>query len=171
MPGKSPQEAVDSFLAPLQRALSCISDHVFVHRGGYALETPYAIAVESFKLRCESSLYFDAGLEYQIIKDSRPDYGHYRINTLAYTYILTGEDDKEIFAYQWQPKGKVKTLHLHLAWLGRKFHFPTGRISIEQVIRLLITEFKAKPRQQHKTDWHRILDYTQGRFERFRSWH
>lgn len=171
MAGKSEREAVQNFLRPLQQALSCITNKVLIHPGDYRLDIPYGLAVERFRLSSEQPLFLEIAIEYRIVKDERPDYGPYRINTLAYSYILSAEDGKEVFAYQWQPKSKVQSPHLHVTCLGRKYHFPTGRIAIEQVIRFLITEYKVKPRKERLQDWQEVLDQTQQRFERYRSWH
>ena len=40
-------------------------------------------------------------------------------------------------------------------------HLPTGRVSLEAVIRMLITEFAIAPR---RADWRRTLDRTEAAF-------
>lgn len=46
-------------------------------------------------------------------------------------------------------------------------HLPTGRIAIEDLLRIAITEFGARPR---RTDWQEVLDQTQGGYEAWRTW-
>mgnify|MGYP001271409931 FL=1 len=42
-----------------------------------------------------------------------------------------------------------------------KLHIPTGRVSIEAVIRMLITEFGVRPLRE---DWEKRLNETESRF-------
>jgi hypothetical protein len=54
--------------------------------------------------------------------------------------------EERLFAYHWHPTGAspVTWPHLHVldpASALRKVHLPTGRISLEEVLRLAVVEF------------------------------
>jgi hypothetical protein len=48
-----------------------------------------------------------------------------------------------------------------------RVHIPTGRITLEAVIRLAIEEFETPPL---RADWSAILDESQAAFEQWREW-
>ena len=113
-------------------------------------------------------------IQYEIIEvpeERRAEYGHYKISTRRYSYNMTAKDNKEIFAYQWQPEGTIKYPHLHTMYQGRKRHFPTGRISMEQVIKLVIYEYGVRTMKDRREDWESVLDENQKKFEKWRTWH
>jgi hypothetical protein len=81
-----------------------------------------------------------------------------------------------VFSYQWHPGGRspVTWPHLHLgagAEVGRtelaSAHLPTGRVSIEEVLRLAITELGVEPLRD---DWREVLERTQAAYETWRTW-
>src|SRR5262249_25712496 len=93
----------------------------------------------------------------------------------GYFYSLEETSEKEIITYQWHPSGPCKFPHLHLASsseLGaktlNKLHLPTGRIAVEQVLRLAVEELGVQPR---RADWSEILLNAQELFEKYRTWH
>ena len=58
---------------------------------------------------------------------------------------------------------------IHPERLGgiHKHHFPTGRVSLEDVLHLAIKEFGAKPA---RADWEEVLEETQATYEALRTW-
>lgn len=89
-------------------------------------------------------------------------------------------DGHEIIAYHWHPNqtdpgGRVVAFpHLHLrygAQVGRKqlqkAHLPTGRVAVEDLLRIAITEFGVSPL---RNDWEDILGNTQSLYEKWRTW-
>jgi hypothetical protein len=81
---------------------------------------------------------------------------------MAYFYSLQNEAGQEIVAFHWQPSAEHPDPHMHLgvgAQLGRKdiarAHIPTGRISLEEVLRFAITELGANPLRE---DWEGVLN-------------
>lgn len=85
--------------------------------------------------------------------------------------MLQAINGSEVIAYHWHAAsgGDVAFPHVHigigatggdtrmLAGRFHKAHFPTGVIAIEDVIRLAITEFGARPR---RPNWETVLDTT-----------
>lgn len=175
MAGKTPRQAVDQFLTPLQRALSCITDAVLQCRvptrasvhgaANLAPLTRLKAGAETFHLTVE--------LHFRIVEDAGPR-GPYRLTTIKYSYSLLDADEKEILAYHWHPDGDVAFPHLHIGCGARaarielhKAHIPTGRIALEDLLRMAINEFGIEPRRD---DWRDVLAKTQAAYEKWRTW-
>lgn len=86
---------------------------------------------------------------------------------VAYRYTLQDHEGKEIVPYHWHPEGRVTTLHFHLgagAAEGRlrpdlaTAHLPSGYISLQAVLRLVIVELGVRP---IRPDWDAVLRQTQ----------
>jgi hypothetical protein len=46
-------------------------------------------------------------------------------------------------------------------------HFPTGRVSVEEFLRLVIEAFDVRTRRR---DWRAVLQQTQAAFSKWRTW-
>jgi hypothetical protein len=92
------------------------------------------------------------------------------VRLVSYEYRLLDPNQREIIAFHWHPTGlsNVSDPHLHLSSrlnpieMGRNqepldlagMHIPTGFVTLEDVVRLLITEFGVTP---HRDDWDDLL--------------
>jgi hypothetical protein len=92
------------------------------------------------------------------------------VRLVSYEYRLLDLDQREIIAFHWHPTGlsNVTDPHLHLSSrlnpieMGRNqepldlvdMHIPTGFVTLEDVVRLLISEFGIAPRRD---DWGDLL--------------
>lgn len=124
---------------------------------------PYALVVGGkCSLMRDPSLALDIRMQYRIVEASG-DRGPYKVTITAYMYIVDDHRGREVFSYHWQPDGpKVKFPHLHVEHPAfKKAHFPTRRISLEEVLTLLIADFGVQPL---KSDWERVLTGTQQKF-------
>lgn len=113
--------------------------------------------------------------------------GPYTVNSSFYQYIILDYGENEILTYDWHPTGKGANLapHLHVsaaasiylverdgsARQGRRthlgsFHQPTGDVLLEDIIELLIEDFKVDPL---RADWHAILNDYRETFRRGRA--
>lgn len=111
-------------------------------------------------------------MRYKIIEHG----GGYRVTTLAYDHLLMQSSGEVIVNFHWHPDGSSheKKPHLHVgssqlardAVLTSKIHVPTGRISVEQVIRQAI-EFGAEP---FGDNWEKRLDQSEAPFREHRTW-
>ncbi len=165
MASRTPAEAVAEFVALLQQALSCVTDSVLDVRGGYRpSDEPHAATLNRgvpVRLHGHDRLGLLVSLYYRIVEDSSIQ-GPWVVRTAAYYFALTDSDDKELLTYHWHPAARsaVTWPHLHLgafshgAGLSRA-HLPTGRIALEQVLRLGISDLGVQPRRQ---DWSAVLD-------------
>lgn len=88
------------------------------------------------------------------------------VHLSAYNYEILDATDREIVAYQWHPQGRspITWPHFHLGpaagelWrpLSRA-HFPTGMLSIQDVLQFAIREFGVSPR---RANWETVLSHT-----------
>lgn len=128
-------------------------------------------------LRGAQRLHLSVQMEYEIIETDVPDRGPWKVSTKRYRYHVVSDDKTEVILFHWLPEGNCSTEdpHLHVghsqltpgAVMTRKTHVPTGRVSLESVIRLLITEFGVIPL---RTDWDATLARCEDRFRRYRTW-
>ena len=165
MAGRSPAEAVNAFLAPLQQSISCVANAVLHVRGGYYPgDKPRVLTIGSGKpvpLVGERRLALRGAMLYRIIEAPG---GRWSVSIAGYEYALDDlESRQEIISFHWDPVGDspVTTPHLHIACsqpgfpITRKQHIPTGCISLEEFLRFAITELGVRPR---KKNWAQILD-------------
>lgn len=180
MAGKTPAEAVQNFLDPLSQALSCVTRAILlVGAGYYVADEPHALALSEDPAPLGRDRRYALKLiqHYRIVP-AEGQRGPWKVETVAYYYTVIEADapHRDIFGYHWHPQGRspITYPHLHLhsgADVGAPrmadAHFPTGRIAVEQVLRLLIKEFDVTPLRD---DWETILQETQERFEEWRTW-
>jgi hypothetical protein len=84
----------------------------------------------------------------------------------GWMFQVDGAIGRELFAYHWHPTGHshVTVPHLHIsgrtepAEIGAA-HYPTGPVTLADVVRLLIQDFDVRPR---RADWSRVLDAATG---------
>lgn len=171
--------AVQNVLDPLQLALSCVTQAVINVRGGYhPAPEPHVLLLGDggpVRLPGDPALALSLLQRYRIVKATEP-HGHWKVTTSAYAYTLETEGGSELIAYHWHPneRSAVTFPHLHLgagALIGRpeftKAHLPTGRVAIEDVLRLAIREFGVHPRRD---DWETLLGYTRAAYDEWRTW-
>jgi hypothetical protein len=176
--GKSPPEAVQNFLDPLRLALSCVTRDVLQVSGYHVADVPHAVTLGRglpVRLGGDSRLSLTVTHNYRIIEDPGPR-GPYKCSTTSYVYALDDDQSKEVISYQWHPSGRshVTWPHLHLgagAHVERHdlsaAHLPTGRISIEEMLRLAIDELGVEPL---RADWRDVMDTSQVAHEKWRTW-
>jgi hypothetical protein len=181
MAGRTPREAVQNFLNPLSQALSCVTRAILLVGGGYHVtDNPHALALseDPTVLGRDRRYALTLSQHYRIVK-AEAARGPWKVETVAYYYTVKEPvpPHREIFGYHWHPESRspITFPHFHLhegANIGARHlagaHFPTGRIAVEQVLRLLIEEFNVQPLRD---DWSTVLQQTQERFEQWRLWH
>ncbi|MGI8945053.1 MAG: hypothetical protein ACR2GL_02285 [Thermoleophilaceae bacterium] len=178
MAGRTPPEAVAAFVEPLQQSISCVSPAVLQVAGGYRpAARPHALVLadgDPQPLRGDASLALRVAQQYRIVEDTEPR-GPWKVQTAAYSYVVN-RGEQELLAYQWNPAGdgRVTRPHLHVgAAVGEltgdfhRLHLPTGRIALEDVLRLLIEELGVQPLRE---EWSEVLDAAQSGYERWRTW-
>lgn len=157
---------------------------LFAQPEGYEPDVLYAVAfghtAEPVPLPAKaggaSGLLLDLRHQYAIVHDALADPAvSWRVSTRAYEYRLLDSGFTELLVYHWQPNsiaGGPKYPHLHVsaalsvqtAFATRQpfpldsRHLPTGRVSLEAIIRLLIAEFGVAYRHR---DWVTRLNRTE----------
>ena len=114
-------------------------------------------------------------MQYEIVPTEDADRPPWRISTRAYAYELQTMSGELVWSFHWHPTSSAKAPHIHLghtqlaphAVLSQKAHHPTGRVSLESVVRACITEYNAQPL---KDDWEKTLAQREADFQRYRSW-
>jgi hypothetical protein len=96
-------------------------------------------------LKGKPELLLKIGMLYEIVRtQERTERGVWRVSTRGYMYELQTSSGELVWSYHWHPTSKMQSPHAHLghtqlapdAVLSYKAHHPTGRISLESVIRL-----------------------------------
>ncbi len=122
----------------------------------------------------DDGVQLEIGLQYTIVRTEQPGAGPYKVSTRAYNYALLDINGETLIAHHWHPYGasshQLPHFHIHTpagAGMTHKQHHPSGRVSLEQVIRFCIEELRAEPLRDN---WNEILAFNEGRFKLYRSW-
>jgi len=110
---------------------------------------------------------------YAVVPTAEPS-APWRVSSREYHYELTTADGRQLLRYDWHPTGRSATTwpHLHLRRhttpvdLSRA-HVPTGRVSLEAVLRFAIEELQVRPL---RPDWRSIFDEAERAFVESRTW-
>lgn len=85
----------------------------------------------------------------------------------SYSYQVVNSSDQELFAYHWHPFGRspINFPHIHfghgVAGIPPELtgaHFPTGPVTLAEVVRLLLSDFGVRPL---RPDWPAVLGRSQ----------
>jgi hypothetical protein len=152
--------------------VSCVAVGVFaISPNGRAAGGPNALTLAGGdQVRIADELALRASQTYHVVRESRFNpLGNWKVKTAAYAYsIEEWETEAEILTFHWHPQtpGSVPWPHLHIGGDIKKLHVPTGRIALEQVVRLAI-DMGATCR---RSDWDTVLTQTQSAHEKWRTW-
>ncbi len=177
----------------MQRAVSCVTEAVLGGRIYEAIDVPGVMAFarrENGRL-IEAPVPIGRGphllLSLRHIYQFRhvpedAERGPWTVTSLAHSYELLDMNERRVIAYHWHPDTSLAFEPVHV---GRQFahsslpadvrthaaalvraHLPTGRISLESVIRLAIRELGVEP---IKREWEAILNETEEAFKRDRT--
>lgn len=114
-------------------------------------------------------LALSLGQRFTVIKRD----GDFKVRTLAYAYRLSNDDSAELVSFHWHPPplglGPDVGPHLHVkgAGLSSHNHIPTGRVSVESVLRMALRELHVRPLRD---DWSAVLHEVEQPFLRRRTW-
>lgn len=174
MPGRNAHQARQNFLGPIQQSVSCLSRAYITFIGKTPGELE-ALRPSEDPIRLQSrnlgSLLLTLRVHYRIIQKEPGNWG---ARTTAYYYTIDDEVG-EVISWQWHPETGNRHPHPHLHMTGQRtekgLHTPTGRVSIEAVIRYLIEELGVLPTSEHRNDYGQVLDTCERNFIENRSWH
>jgi hypothetical protein len=181
LPGRDPREAVEAFLEPLKDTISCVAKAKIIlsHDGWGGIGRVHALTVNNdqpVKLKCRPTLMLRVTMHYEIVRTKEPDRPPWRVSTRSYAYEMQTASGELVWSYHWHPTTPIAPgPHAHLghtqlaenAVLSQKVHNPTGRVSLESVVRACITEYGVTAQRD---DWDKTLALREGDFQLYRSW-
>jgi hypothetical protein len=177
--GETESAARDRYWYYLQESLRCIhqSAYFYMSRPPLAQHKEWALTSSPASIPLGVSnggtLYLSATQSFRV----RRHKGEWRVSTQEYIYNVGETEDARdyMFAWHWHPNYGRPECHLHAnaelpngMKLDRK-HLPTARISFEEVLWFLISEFGVVPAQDI-AECQRVLSATQERHEKYRTW-
>jgi hypothetical protein len=152
--------------------------HLAVRGGYYASPSPHPLALERglpVDLGGGTNLAVQVSQQYRLIESTSPR-EPWRVTIVAYFYTLQEAHGSEILSYQWHPTvpESVTYPHLHLGYAAaitreelHHAHLPTGRVALEDFVRLLIEAFTVPPAREN---WEEVLAQSRAEFDADRSW-
>lgn len=165
MTGRTLAEAVNSYVGSIQQLVSCVSDSIVSVEGGYYVsDTSHVLRLNQsrpVRLGRMPSLWLTLQQCYHIV-ETEGLHIHWTIAIEGYEYTIIDSDCREILTYHWNPRGQsaIAFHHLHMehgAEVGREelqtAHLPTGYVSVADILRLLIMDFRVAPR---RSDWESV---------------
>jgi hypothetical protein len=180
LPGRTQREARDAFLTPLRKALSCLTTAQLLAspagRAGDGLEA-ITLSQEPLKLRSgvlDDVIYLKLRQQFRVVKDDdAPSGRRWKVSTAAYLYQLDDSTGAELASWHWHPQTGLPYPHMHVngSPIAKQVHLPTGRVSAESVIRLLLIDLQVPAARGHAGDFGKILCKAEDDFIGHRSWH
>ena len=187
MAGRNPNEAFRNFITPIENALRCVTQARLTtgKRPAFAVGPHYTVALNDMDpvaLRGPTHMSLSAGQVVRIVQVDDPDNprGPYKIQTVQYFYDVLTSDGQEILSFHWTPEDSPPNRtfpHLHIGSvmldadahpLSKRFskaHIPTGRVSVEAVVRFIIEECEVEPL---RSSWREILAGSEDAFVQWR---
>ena len=162
---RTARAAVRAFADANQLALSCLTLSQFNVEGYRPIDFPYRADLQrgQFVPLAGVELTLIVAMRYRIVEEGVT---RWTVHVAGYHYELQHRDGRELVAYHWHPQGAgpVTWPHVHLGpaigdlWRpATRAHFPTGQVTIEDIVRLAIREFGVTPRRD---DWEAVLQRT-----------
>lgn len=174
MPGLTPQKAFEDFRRPIDEAVRCLHpsirlfDHWYVPNEAVYLGSSQTTGIP-FKANSAPGYKLELQFWLKVV-----DHGEgFRMSTNRYIHEIKGPNsDARVAAWHWHPDVKNSSVtypHFHLpknAAFSNK-HFPSGRITVEEIVRFIITEMEAVP---VNNNWAERLDDSEALHKLHRSW-
>jgi hypothetical protein len=177
--GRTPHEAVENFLDPLRRCLARVTNSqlTLTPDGHRATEDNQAATLargELTTLKGDPPLGLLIGFQYRVVQTEDPERGPWKVSIVRYAHSLSTKEGKEILAFHWHPGSGPDWPHVHVGTIAlkkrgtltRKSHVPTGRVAVEQVLRLAIEDLGVGAAD----DWPQVFEESQSQFEEYRTW-
>jgi hypothetical protein len=119
-------------------------------------------------------IYLKLRQQFRVVQEAGAQRGRrWKVSTAAYFYELDDSAGAELASWHWHPQTGLYYPHMHVNGgpLGKQTHLPTGRVSVEAEIRLLLIDLQVPPTKAHAHDYELILAKAEGDFIGHRTWH
>jgi hypothetical protein len=173
--GRTAREAKENALEPIRQVLLCLTPVPIVGRArghedvGQRVSLTFA-DLQPAQLRGTAGLSLLVEHAYDVIADEPPR-DPYRVSSRRYRYHFLDSGGKPFLMYHWHPGGRaVSYPHLHTdapPHVGERMHVPSGRVSIESIVRFAIRDLGARPAP---LDWTDVIGRSEDAFARSKSW-
>lgn len=175
--GRTPPEAVNNFLNLLQRSLSCLTRTVIhVKDGDDPSSDLYPLSLQENPCLLGRDRRFTIKViqHYRVIA-CEGIRGRWKVTEDAYYYTLGQANGPELIGFHLHPHERTAVTypHLHVYPATRldqhhliKTPIPTGRVSLEAVLRYAITELGVEPL---RPDWTNVLGTSREFLETWRG--
>lgn len=183
---RKPADAVTGYLDPIAEVVACFTREIVLVSGWYPAVEPHALRVGTgapVALKTSYGLTAQLRQRYEIERDpDTPRDWRIRTSEYAYEFLVPDADaiGRRAFAYHWHPLGTEATAvrypHVHVGKavsstiLGKpvtELHFPSGRVSLEEVLTFAVNELHVEPLRD---DFAVVLERTRRDFLAKRSW-
>ncbi len=143
----------------------------------YPSPDPHPLALgdgSPVRIPADPPIFLTVLQNYRVVEFEGPR-GPWKVSIVSYYYSLEDGEGREVL-FHWHPQGQsnVTFPHLHVRAGGElghtnlnQVHFPTDRVALEDVLRLVILDFGVTP---ERADWADVLDGTQAASEEWRTW-
>lgn len=95
-----------------------------------------------------------------VLEPDRDPRSAWAVAVTGYDVSIHDSGIREVVVFHWHPRGRsgVRRPHLHVGpasldpdgLLTRKHHVPTGLVSIEEIVRFLVSDLGVKVRRRHE---------------------
>jgi hypothetical protein len=160
--GRRADEAVESLLRLLQRALSCVTPAVLIKEFAPPGQ-PQILTTgrTSIRLAGDQPIGLTTLIAYELTPSAAPRATAWTARVVGYAYELRSALDRMMLAFHWHPIGRstITWPHLHVGAsiagidLG-KAHIPGGVVTLQQAVRFAIVDCGVRPLRD---DWSEIL--------------
>ena len=159
--GRRPARAVETFVASLQRAVSCVTPAILIRKPTASAGSPaLGLAAEPARLRGDRAFDLIVLIEYAVA-EARNGSGQWTVHVAGYRYEFRLADGPMLLAYHWHPVGvsPIMSPHLHIGGSVRnvdlsKRHLPTGHVTLQDVLRFAVVDLGVAPLRD---DWQAVL--------------
>ncbi len=131
-----------------------------------------------------SKLFLELDQHVQVLKVNTDKGARYRVSTVRYIYAIWKSPDDCLVGWHYHPDLDVAFPHVHVydktdeaqkmagckPFMLNGMHMPSGRVSLEEVIKFAIIELEVIPEKKRAEDWEKILSETGDRFETNKTW-
>lgn len=119
-------------------------------------------------LKGPKRLAITSTIRYLVVRTADAQRGPFKVTTRGWMHTIY-EDGREVFAYHWHPlsDSHVTVPHLHAHWAPDRLHVPTGRVLLEDLLRVA-EDLGAEPDDKDK--WNAVDQENRESFARGATW-